>query len=195
MVRNIVIFLFMLFSFTPVSSQDLGSLLQKEQKAKKVGMTVLGGWSAINIVSSPFLALNTTGSDRYFYAMNGYWNTVNLALSVSGLNTLRKQDLNELSSLKAYDDHKKFQTVFLVNAALDLAYISSGFYLIEKSKSVVNKPERLEGFGQSLILQGSFLFLFDGIMYSVLSANNSSWLKVLDHLELSSNGAGVKFVF
>ncbi len=158
-------------------------------------MAVLGGWSVINIASSPFLALNATGSDRYFYAMNGYWNTVNLVLSVSGLNTLRKQDLNGISTVSAYSEHMKFQTVFLFNAALDIAYVSSGFFLIEKSKSVLNKSERLQGFGQSLILQGSFLLVFDGIMYGILSSKNASWLKVLENLELSSNGVGVTYRF
>ena len=51
----------------------------------------------------------------------------------------------------------------LFNAGLDVGYMATGAYLWERG---IRKDSRgLKGYGQSLILQGGFLFTFDLIMY------------------------------
>ena len=54
---------------------------------------------------------------------------------------------------------------FLFNAALDVAYMTAGFWLIDASNYRADDADRFRGFGQSLILQGGFLFVFDLIMH------------------------------
>ena len=57
--------------------------------------------------------------------------------------------------------------MFLINAGLDVAYMGTGFLLRHLSTRNYKRPELLLGYGNSVILQGGFLFLFDGVMYLI----------------------------
>jgi hypothetical protein len=57
---------------------------------------------------------------------------------------------------------QQIEKVLLFNAALDLGYMAVGFFFIEKGLRL--EKERWIGFGKSIVLQGAFLLLFDGIL-------------------------------
>jgi hypothetical protein len=76
---------------------------------------------------------------------------------------------------------------------LDLAYIAGGFYLMERAKNTTNRPERLKGYGKSVILQGSFLFVFDIILHTVHSKQSTPISEFLAHVQLGPNQVGIIF--
>lgn len=81
------------------------------------------------------------------------------------------------------------QNFLLLNAGLDVAYIATGFYLKERAKNS-SSPERLRGYGNSLLLQGGFLLAFD-IAFYFIHQNNAD-INLYPHLEsFLSGGAGV----
>jgi hypothetical protein len=86
--------------------------------------------------------------------------------------------------------------VFLFNSALDIAYITSGFYL----RGIADKDpltyHQNRGFGNGIILQGGFLFLFDLTAYAIHNAHRKNKLDgFLDNVKLSDNGLGFKYEF
>lgn len=133
-------------------------------KHQNAAMTVLGSWAVINIAGGLILQSKSEGELKYFHQMNAGWNIVNAG--ISGLSLIRS--LKEKSQTSNFNSSVKklegFQRALLFNAGLDVGYIVGGIYLIERSNREL-KPDRLRGFGKSIVLQGAFLFVFDLVAY------------------------------
>lgn len=139
--------------------------LDNQKDINRSGMYTLLGWSATNLVVGTIATTQTEGSTHYFHQMNALWNTVNLGLSIGGLIQERKLKVESLQDFKARQH--KLEKIFLINGGLDLVYMGVGAGLLLSN----NESDRNQGYGQSLILQGGFLMLFDGAMY-FLHRNN-----------------------
>jgi len=151
-------------------------------------MLVLGSWAVTNIALSPFLASRASGSQRYFHQMNGYWNGVNLVIAGLGYSTAITSDPNGLSLSESLSEQHSIEKILLFNAGLDLAYVAGGLYLQERSSRSTKNANRLKGFGQSLVLQGAFLFAFDVAFYLFQHQHGGELLKVVDQLAVSPTG-------
>jgi len=163
---------------------------------QRTAMIVLGSWAVGNIATGSILQARATGETKYFHQMNAGWNLVNLGIATAGYLTLVRTDLANLTIDQSLSDYYKFQKLLLFNAGLDLAYVTGGFYLMERSKRAsINNPERLAGFGKSIILQGGFLFAFDLVTYltSIKYSKN-----LLPALEINGTGGiqlGFNYIF
>ncbi|MFK7921506.1 MAG: hypothetical protein AB8H47_06090 [Bacteroidia bacterium] len=162
----------------------------------KTNMYVLGGWAVGNLAVSGFLRGRTTGSTRYFHEMNVFWNVVNLGLAAGGLYGSYTTDPAMLGLWESYQEQQKLEKILLFNLALNFTYMTAGGYLIERSKNTSNRPERLKGYGQSLLLQGGFLLLFDATQY-ILHHNQAQpkLQDLLSHLQVGPQGIGLHWVF
>jgi hypothetical protein len=150
-------------------------------------MIGLGSWATSNFVFSGIGWTTVPKSEAYyFHQMNVLWNTVNLALAIPGYfkakNDNRALTLNETKKIQ-----RKTQNIFLLNTGLDVVYISSGFLLRNSAQSNLSQKDRFNGFGNALILQGGFLFIFDLTAYAIHKCHAN---KSLNKLELSPNGFG-----
>ncbi|MCB0846751.1 MAG: hypothetical protein KDE26_26060, partial [Bacteroidetes bacterium] len=95
---------------------------------------------------------------------------------------------------KTVKAQNQIEKILLFNAGLDLAYIASGAYLIERSKTNpanAGRAEQFNGYGQSLILQGGFLFVFDLTAFLIHQRNGNLRLRPL----VSGQGMGMGFRF
>lgn len=124
---------------------------------------VLGAWAAANVVQGSISAGNAKGSDRYFHQMNAYWNTVNLALAGMGLWAAKKQLGGEHTLARNLREQYRMEKLLLLNTGLDAAFIMTGLYLHERGTNL--SSEKPMGYGSSLVLQGSFLLVFDLVQY------------------------------
>ncbi|MCK6604103.1 MAG: hypothetical protein L6Q59_04315 [Ignavibacteriaceae bacterium] len=143
------------------------------------GMLVLGGWALSNMLVSGSSYFATSGEARQFHAMNAMWNLVNFGIAAFGYSDA----VNAVPSDKLSDALKQsaeMQNILLLNAGLDVAYIVTGFLLREKGKTSEKYSEILKGYGSSLVLQGSFLLIFDTILYFVHQNNFTEILKMAD---------------
>ena len=158
----------------------------------RTGMFVLGGWALANIISGTTLSFTMKGEAKYFNQFNALWNTVNLGLAVNGLlNT----GTDTLSLYNSVTGHQTLQNIFVLNAGLDLAYIATGFFLKEKAKTS-EKKELLTGYGNSLLVQGAFLLVFDAAMYFIHQNNAKVNLyPLLGSLTEPGVGIGVNIKF
>lgn len=162
---------------------------------QETAMLVLGAWAVGNIGAGLALRGAQEGSTRYFHDMNAGWGAVNLIIAGFGYWSSRKTDPASFGLAATLREQQKIQKILLFNAGLDIGYILGGAYLIERSKSTNNRPERLEGFGKSIALQGAFLFVFDLATFWVHQKGNAELDLLLDSIQLSPNGIGLQLWF
>ena len=191
--RLLIATLFCLLSGLAWAQSDFASFNEARLSINRKGMLVLGTWALANLASSPMLASRTSGSEKAFHQMNGYWNTVNLVIAGFGYYAAVSGETNGLSLAETLKEQQNIEKILLFNTALDLGYITGGFLLRERSRSVTKHRDRLKGFGNSLILQGGFLFVFDVSLY-LIHLNHSellfSWVD-----QLAVGPMGVRFTW
>lgn len=186
---------FFLFGSTWAFAQTIEEFDRTRLKYNQTGMLILGSWAIGNLVASPLLASRSTGSQKYFHQMNGYWNVVNLALAGAGYLGIRAAMGQEPSWPNVLHEQILLEKILLVNAALDAGYMVAGLYLKERAKNVNTNPDRLTGFGNSLLLQGGFLLVFDIVFYGVVHQNYQEMLKWMELFQVSAQGAGLQLTY
>lgn len=184
-------FLTLVISFVALSviqAQDLEEFNSQRLNLTANGMLVLGTWGLANLTVNPVLQFNATGSRKYFHQMNTMWGAVNLGLAGVGYYNAIKGNPSLFSLAQTISEQQSMEKILLLNTGLDIAYLSTGFFLREKSKSHTNRPERLYGYGNSLILQGAWLFAFDLGFYLLQNKQGKGLGKIIDGLAVTPNG-------
>ncbi|GAB4124946.1 MAG: hypothetical protein OHK0045_08060 [Raineya sp.] len=200
--RHIVVILVIFFSLSHfLGAQNTNNLDSfKEfalsyQKTNKTGMWILGSWAVGNmLIGGISLASGARGEGKYFQQMNIAWNVVNVGLAGFGLHQAYSS-MEGLAWHEIVDNHHQMQKILLLNAGLDVAYIATGFFLMEKSNNVSKLPERLSGFGKSLILQGSFLLLFDVSMVLAHQHNGKKMKSILEKIRIEGTNLTLRHYF
>jgi len=172
---------------TDISTQ---SILKKSISTQKSGMIVLGSWATLNIISGSVGFFSSSESVKYFHQMNTAWNIVNLSIAGFGYHGASRLDPN-LGYTEALEKMRSFDKILLINAGLDLAYIGAGAWLWKRG---INKSsDRQIGYGKSVILQGSFLLLFDTALYLIHNKNTQKILHLTEQLSFTGNGFILQF--
>ena len=189
-------FILILIAFTCNSSPAVGQLQDFNTQRYKTDqrlMLSLGSWASVNIVGSGIAwARSNSEENKYFHQMNVMWNLVNLGLAIPGY-IKAKKDNSVTSVYHLLEAQRKTETVFLVNAGIDLAYIGLGI-TTQKPCTKCRKSSQFMGYGNSMILQGGFLLLFDWIAYSTHRKNAKNQLApILQKIEPSDQGIGLKY--
>jgi len=193
------IFLFMLIQFLFIgwlsaqnNSLDLEQINDDRIQLNSTGMLVLGGWALSNIAVGSIGMTKADGRTKYFHQMNAAWNVVNLGIAGFGYYGLKNQS-TELSLSETISEFHNFENILLFNAGLDVGYMAIGAYLWERGLRKENN--RLVGYGQSMILQGGFLFAFDLTLF-VLSKNQSSaLLDGISNIQFTGNAVSMTIPF
>lgn len=188
---SLTLILFLILTPT-VKAQNIDvikSFENERNQINKTGMIVLGSWAVGNILLGAYGNYKSTGQIKYFHQFNAMWNIVNLGIAAYGYYNSGGDSSEEMSNAQIINEYYSLQSFLLLNAGLDIAYIVTGFYLKEKSKTS-SKSELLRGYGNSLILQGGFLLVFDAVLYMV-NKNHAS-INLFPHLEsMLSGGIGM----
>jgi len=154
-------------------------------------MTILGSWAAANLIAGTTGALVSDDPQMAgFWEMNALWNTVNLGLAGGTLIAENRRMAAAGSpdaagraefTLPAYREAShRLEKTLLFNAGLDIGYMTLGGWLWERGGRGEGLPSagvgaaRLTGWGQALVLQGAFLFIFDVVLASRLAADRRS---------------------
>ncbi len=141
------------------------------------GMMILGSWALLNLLIGTIGSFRTRGQVQAFHQMNAYWNLVNLGIAGYGFWQASQISL-VVNFWEVLTAQQEIEKVLLFNAALDLAYMAIGFFLVERGLRL--EKERWIGFGKSILLQGAFLLLFDGTLVAFqieLGAELLEWAK------------------
>jgi hypothetical protein len=192
MKRSVIFSLFLVLSvslFAQVDSSKLYEFNRSRNLRTTRGLQVLGGWSAVNLAGSGIMYFNTKGTDQYFHQMNVMFNGVNAVIVVA---SLLPKDKNNVDLKRSIQWQSNTESTFIANAALDLLYSSGGLYLTERAKNDPKNHDRFKGWGNSLLLQGGFLFAFDTVMYVVHKRNGKKLYNLMDKVSISTSGLGFR---
>lgn len=155
----------------------------------KNGMLILGSWGAANVIAGAIGQSSSNSETKYFQQMNLIWGAVNLAIAAPTYFSLKRQHA-DLSLSESVKQQTNIEKTFLFNAGLDLVYITSGLYCLEKGNHD-SRHDLYKGYGKSLFVQGGSLLLFDVTMYLVHVHHGKKLYKVLSTLQLSGNSVGL----
>ncbi len=171
-------FLFCLIMSCATAQND--SIIQqfeyKKNKLNHTGMIVLSSWAGANLAGSAIgYGLTNSYEEKQFYIMNGAWGAINLGISLPGLFSKPK------ASQSIYETQKnqtRVEKLFLANAVLDVVYVTGGFYLKQygNNQAEIKKQQQFNGFGNSVILQGAGLLIFDTFMTLLNNKNRKTHL-------------------
>ena len=162
----------------------------RQTNISRISMTSLNGWAISNIAIGSLAFDGAQGKDRYFHQMNVFWNVVNLSIGIPGLIKTYKDRPTDFESTYKYQ--KKLENVYLFNMGLDLGYVASGWALDNFGKTRTGDlGDRFKGYGNSLVLQGSYLFVHDLILYFLYKSNNDRLDLVWKNVTIKPAGIGV----
>ncbi|HVW12757.1 MAG TPA: hypothetical protein VHB54_02980 [Mucilaginibacter sp.] len=158
------------------------------------GMEVLGSWGIANL-GGGLVGWNVQASHemRYFFQMNTAWGAVDFATALLGYSGTQKNKKKPLTAAETIKEQDRIQKIFFVNGCLDVAYIGTGLYLKLNGDSR-NSP-MMRGYGESLLMQGGFLLIFDGLMYQSEKANGGKLHQFLEKHPVTFDGRRVGIIF
>lgn len=196
MIRSLLILFVAVFCMSQsarAQSTIWDSLNKRRLTINQQHLYVLGAWAGANIVQGTISASNTTGSTRYLHQMNAYWNTVNLAIAGLGIWALKMQLNQPITPAGLMKEQKTVEKLLLLNTGLDVAYIMTGLYMKEKGLRLNN--DRNTGFGNSLVLQGSFLLVLDLVQYFAHQKNGKAIQDQANKIQwgVGANGLGLSY--
>ena len=153
-------------------------------------MLVLAGWSAANLVVSGIGTKTHNAEVRYFHQMNVMWGGINLAIAGLGYWGAGKEKIDNPNLAAVLKHQSKIEKTYLINAGLDLVYVGTGL-LMNKTSDHQKNPDKFKGYGNSFMLQGGFLLLYDAVNYAIHRKHG----KQLDKLELSGGPGSVSLAY
>ena len=190
---KIISILFSLITLTLQAQAQLAHYQSEFNKINENLMLTLGSYAVGNFaVSGTAYFASEDETTKYFHEMNVMWNTVNLGLAVPGYLKARRGG-KELTLEEMIKEQKKTETIFLVNDVLDLGYIATGIWMRKAAANQADRADMFKGYGNSLILQGSFLLAFDAYAY-YLHRNHAKQLPALDKVSVHASGTGLGVV-
>jgi hypothetical protein len=165
---------------------------QERNSINQTAMLVLGSWAVGNILVGSYGNFNAKDEAKYFHQFNAMWNVVNAGIATFGYINAANSNPATMTSTEILKDFNSLQNFLLLNAGLDVAYISVGLYLRERAKNSSN-VSRLRGYGNSLLLQGGFLLLFDVTLFFIHQNNAAVQLyPQIESLIAGGIGMGLK---
>lgn len=142
-----------MFSQETDSASVSHAILDHEEQA----MNVLLGWSGASVASGAVMVFNKSRIVRDFGIQNIAWGVIDGVIVYFAKKSIAEKRLDPLFNPE--EERRSFRNILLINTLLDVLYVGAGIWLANSGK------EHLRGHGYGVIVQGSFLFFFDGINY------------------------------
>ena len=171
---KILIFVLLILNLNQkINSQDSLSFHKDFYKTQQNSLLLLSSWSVGNLALSPFLGNNfkvlrnnfvgDVSSNDYFHQMNFNWNLINAGIcGVSHFlvhrDSRKPWNLNDISNRKS-----KAEKSITFNMGLDILYVITGFVLNQTANESKGNLNINKGYGNSLMIQGGYLLLYDAI--------------------------------
>lgn len=180
---------------TPSSGVDLETEMRQQNERRiqtnQVGMGVLMGWAGLNMAVGSAGFFTASGRRKYFHQMNAGWNIVNAALATGGLISAANEVPGSYGMVETVRQAEFIEKLLLFNAGLDVGYVAFGAFLRERGRRT--DSARLQGYGDSLFLQGGFLFAFDIAMFWIHHSNATQFYETIR--PAVGPGAGLSLMF
>jgi hypothetical protein len=155
-------------SYFPLTlkSQDNTIVHDLFYKKQQQSLSLLSGWSVCNLIYSPLATKNLFSpetTNEHFHQMNFSWNLLNVGIASLGHIIVNKDSKKPWDLKILYDKKKKAEKSIIINMGLDIAYMITGLLLKNNAKKNNSEYYMNKGYGNSLILQGGYLLIYDAI--------------------------------
>ncbi len=148
-------------------AQESTIFFPKSNRINRTGMMVLGGWAIANMATGTYGTLKFSGEEKFFHQMNLMWNVVNAGIASYAIYQFYNTDFTSFTSAQQLAKHIDTERLYLINAGLDVLYMTGGAIMINASKKNEKRRDLMSGYGKSVVLQGGFLLAFDLAMYFI----------------------------
>jgi len=128
-------------------------------KHQRRAMGVLTGWSVLSVSLGTAQLFSTNPQIKGFGLQNITWGAIDGL--IAGFATYDLNKRLKSGQLNLVEERQTFRKVLLINTFLDLLYIGTGAAMMKYGSA------QWQGHGSGILLQGSFLLLFDGINYGL----------------------------
>lgn len=181
----------------------LGSFSQKVDLLKfekdrtgiqKKSMIALAGWSVANIVISGIATKESNYEMQNFHQMNVMWGSINLAIAGLGYWSARREKIDNPTIESVLKHQNRLKKTYLVNAGLDVLYMAGGLIMTNTSMNQKD-PDKFKGYGNSIILQGGFLLVYDAINYAIHRKHGKQLGGMIEKIQLSGGLGSVSLVY
>ena len=177
------------------TSAVFGQVAQYQKDFNKINeglMVTLGSYAVSNFaLSGAGYFLSEDESTKHFHEMNVMWNTVNLGLAVPGYIKARRNAGN-YSIEEMLAQQRKTEQIFLINTGLDVGYIAAGYYMRRDALNQGDREALFRGYGNSLMLQGGFLFAFDLVAFGIHRSHfNRDFERLSNKVSIYPIGEGI----
>jgi hypothetical protein len=188
-----LVLLFFILSPGNIYGQDgYETFYNQSLKIQNTGMYVLGSWAVANIAAGGYGWAQHSGERARFDQMNLFWNVVNLSIAGFALYNNYNADVSLMDRDEILNDHIRIEKILLINTGLNIGYIGTGLLMRHYSAKYPERKDLLRGYGNSIILQGSFLFVFDLVLYGFMRAERLGFMNNLQ-LSVSPEMTGIRF--
>ena len=165
---------------------------EKQVQLTRNGMISLNTWAGVNLIGSGIGWGLTNGQQKYFHQMNVMWNVVNIGIAIPGLLGTKKLARESVTFSKVAQRQNKLENVYLFNAGLDVGYMATGWALFNFGNTKTGEMRlRFRGYGQSLVLQGGYLFVYDLIMFALLKRTGKALKPLWNNVQVAPYGLGM----
>ena len=104
-------------------------------------------------------------------------------------------DFTLLSDSEMMRKQIRSENLYLINAGLDILYMAGGAWMIHAAGNNEKRHDMLKGYGQAVILQGAFLFLFDLTKFAIQYNHRLNFTETTTNLGLTGNGLTLSIGF
>jgi hypothetical protein len=178
------------------------------------GMEYLGGWGILNLGTGAYLNWGTGSKTitvtvdgnlvperisslspelKYFGQMNTIWGAADFLTALLSYTGMQNSKNKKLTAAQSSEAQERIQKIFKVNMYLDVVYLGAGTYLKLVGDSR-NSPI-MKGYGESVLLQGGFLLLFDGLMLHAEKTQGNKLRNFLEKHPMTFDGRKVGIIF
>ena len=178
------------------------------------GMEYLGGWGMLNLATGAYMNWGTGSKAitiivdgnqvpgrisklspelKYFAQMNTIWGSANFITALIGYTGTQNNKNKKLNAAQTLQEQERIQKIFKINMYFDVAYLGAGAYLKLVGDSR-NSPI-MKGSGESVLLQGGFLLLFDGLMFHAEKTHGTKLRNFLEKHPMTFDGKRVGIIF
>lgn len=124
---------------------------------QRLAGSALLGWGAANVAAGAAGLALANPVLRQVGLQALVWGAIDALIALAGRRAAARQ---EAQGADSQTQARRFRTIVLANAALDVGYVAAGLALIRRAAA---RPERA-GMGLGMLLQGLFLLLFDSAL-------------------------------
>ncbi len=155
-------------------------------------MVTLGSYAVSNFaLSGAGYFLSEDETTKRFHEMNVMWNTVNLGLAIPGYLKARKNAGN-FTLDEMHSQQRKTEQIFLINTGLDVGYMAAGCFMRTDAENRSDRAALFRGYGNSLMLQGGFLFAFDLVAFGIHRSHfNRDFERLSNKVSIYPIGGGI----